>query len=144
MLITLEVGRGHLDVTSGCHRLYLGTHVSNSARWTGIVRLDPRVTPNKNRLAISHDRERPGSAVKRRRPSIAPVMNGGIMTKMVTLACSAGDGHNYSMCMPPLLSIGPVGPAHGGKGDVALGQSPPSFLSFFLFSLSLLYHMTFP
>jgi hypothetical protein len=40
-------GRGHLDVTSGYHRLSLGTHVSNSAEQTGTVRLDPCVILNK-------------------------------------------------------------------------------------------------
>jgi hypothetical protein len=42
-------------MTSGCHWLYLDTYVSNSARQTGTVRLDPRAILD--RLAISYDRD---------------------------------------------------------------------------------------
>jgi hypothetical protein len=40
-------GRAHLDVTGDCHKLYLGTHVCNSAGWTSTMLLDPRATPDK-------------------------------------------------------------------------------------------------
>jgi hypothetical protein len=42
----LERGRAHLDVTGGCRRLYLGTHVSNITERTGTVLLDPHASPN--------------------------------------------------------------------------------------------------
>jgi hypothetical protein len=69
MPLMLEAGRGHLDVTSGCHRLYLGTHVSNSAEQTGTVWLDLRVTPSKeiSRLYRMTGRDR------RRSQAAAPV-----------------------------------------------------------------------
>jgi hypothetical protein len=47
MPLTLGMGRICLDVTGGRHRLYLGTHVSNSAGRTSTVLLYPHVTPDK-------------------------------------------------------------------------------------------------
>jgi hypothetical protein len=44
----LMLGRGwtRLDVTGGRHRLYLGTHISNSARQTSTVLFDPCAISN--------------------------------------------------------------------------------------------------
>jgi hypothetical protein len=47
MPLTLRRGQAHLDVTGGHHKLYLGTHVTNSVGRTGTVLVDPRVTPDK-------------------------------------------------------------------------------------------------
>jgi hypothetical protein len=57
-------------------------------------------------LAISCDRKGPGGAVKRRRLPVALAKDGGVMTKMATLACSTEDEHNHSMRVPPLSSTG--------------------------------------
>jgi hypothetical protein len=64
-------------MTIYCYRLYLGTRVSNSTERTNTMRLDPHATPNEDRLAIPHDREGPGGAVKWRHPSVGPVMDEG-------------------------------------------------------------------
>jgi hypothetical protein len=123
-------------MTSDCHRLYLDTHVSNSVRRTGTVRLDSRAILD--RLAISYDRDGPGGTVKQWCPSVAPMMDKEIMTRTATLAYGDGGGHNHGMRVPPLSY---VGPACGGKGDAASGLPTPLLLSviclfFFFFSPS--------
>jgi hypothetical protein len=45
--LTLGRGRTRLDVADDCHRLYLGTHVPNSARQTSTVLFNPCATPTK-------------------------------------------------------------------------------------------------
>jgi hypothetical protein len=47
MPLTLGRGQTRLDVTIGRHRLYLGTHVSNSIEWTSTMMLNPRATLDK-------------------------------------------------------------------------------------------------
>jgi hypothetical protein len=47
--MTLMLGHWwtRLNVTNGHHRLYLGSHVSNSAEQTSTMLFDPHVTPDK-------------------------------------------------------------------------------------------------
>jgi hypothetical protein len=47
MTQTLGWGWTHLNLTGGHHRLYLGSHISNNAKRTSTMLLDPHATPDK-------------------------------------------------------------------------------------------------
>jgi hypothetical protein len=124
--LNIREGTGASHVTDDHHKLYLGTHMPNSVRWTCTVLLDPCATPDKGSIdhtACQEGMEHRGQVVV---PAYMTSDGQGIMTKDGDDRYSTRDGRSHNTRMPSLSSAGPT---HGGERQHSPGDIPSLSLS---------------